>query len=679
MRRTDIMIAVDTALSAFANGHLVSKKRNKLGETLFHYRMDAPYANHHVGFVVGAFRKYQQLSGKTVLSSYGYPEEYAAVRASVERLPDMAKFFGELTGQTYPFREYRQIFVQDLPNFMTAVGQSTITENMIDDDRTHRDFFYLWDLTEAEALAAQWFGANAPCRTWSDSWLNRSFAHYLSGKYNAHKNGKQEYLIYQHAWDQVNTYQADWQQGIRRPIILPSDSSAVSYVSDNYATIRGSMVLHLLQNELGEQKMRKIIRAFCKATKNGTASTEQLMQIVDSIAQRPMPWFFDQWLFKMGHPVFEVSKTYDAQSKELQVQVKQLQQLDSTTSYPQVSYFRGSVKLEVDGQIYTIDLEAKALQVFKFFRSEAPHWVHFDYESNWIKELIFDKTTTELCHQLNYSGDILAKNAAINELAVIAQKPETDLATRQQIQKALIEQIESRAYWRLRTNALVALRNLQSKQPGKSALQLEPQIVALLQRCITVEEAWLKATAINFLGRTEDSSFAQIYLQALNDPSDRVINAAAIALGKSKSQLAYDALAQLPFKPSWKNQSLISALNGLAELKDARGAELAQKALADKTSAHWTLATPVWDYRIAAAETLVALNASGSAFELIADRLQEALWEGDLNDIFSNVLLLSKFRDPRLEPIFKSLRSRFAGDANAIAAIENYESLNRQK
>jgi HEAT repeat protein len=97
----------------------------------------------------------------------------------------------------------------------------------------------------------------------------------------------------------------------------------------------------------------------------------------------------------------------------------------------------------------------------------------------------------------------------------------------------------------------------------------------------------------------------------LNDTSDRVVNAAAIALGKSKSPLAYDALVKLKNKPSWKNQSLISALYGLSELGDERGVALALKALRDDPpGARWTLATPVWDYRLTAANTLVALGHS---------------------------------------------------------------------
>ena len=122
---------------------------------------------------------------------------------------------------------------------------------------------------------------------------------------------------------------------------------------------------------------------------------------------------------------------------------------------------------------------------------------------------------------------------------------------------------------------------------------------------------------------TRDAKFADLYLSYLNDESDRVINAAANALGKSKSPKAFDALAKLVRKPSWKNQSLISALNGLAALGDPRGFDIAFKALSDLNSPHWTLATPVWDYRITAAQTIATLGKSDAAYPLVSGGLQK--------------------------------------------------------
>ena len=96
-------------------------------------------------------------------------------------------------------------------------------------------------------------------------------------------------------------------------------------------------------------------------------------------------------------------------------------------------------------------------------------------------------------------------------------------------------------------------------------------------------------------------------MDGLKDYSDRVVFMSAIALGKTKDPRAYDALMQLHEKPSWKNQSLISAMYGLKELQDQRAYNFTLATLVASEKPHWNLGTPIWDHRLAAAHTLVAL------------------------------------------------------------------------
>jgi aminopeptidase N len=196
----------------------------------------------------------------------------------------------------------------------------------------------------------------------------------------------------------------------------------------------------------------------------------------------------------------------------------------------------------------------------------------------------------------------------------------------------------------------------------------------MLLAIIRDEHTWLRAAAISVLGLTREPRHAPLYISHLRDRSDRVINAAAIALGRSRSPAALDALAALPPHPSWKNQSLISALAGLRELADPRGAHIASRALADRRSPRWTLTTPVWDYRIAAADTLATLKQTDASTTLVLQDFDSALADGDVNDIFSNVHLLVALGHPRARTIFAPLKQRFAADANAMQAVQNYET-----
>ena len=157
---------------------------------------------------------------------------------------------------------------------------------------------------------------------------------------------------------------------------------------------------------------------------------------------------------------------------------------------------------------------------------------------------------------------------------------------------------------------------------GTDPIVLDESTLQVILEAIQKNSSWTRAAAIGLLGSTKDARYADLYIRFLNDSSDRVVNAAAVALGKTKSPKAFAALVRLKDKPSWKNQSLISCLNGLKELGDPRGYQIAFKALSDVQSPRWTLATPVWDYQLTAAQTIVGLGKSSNAYPYVDQAIQ---------------------------------------------------------
>lgn len=112
----------------------------------------------------------------------------------------------------------------------------------------------------------------------------------------------------------------------------------------------------------------------------------------------------------------------------------------------------------------------------------------------------------------------------------------------------------------------------------------------------------------------------------------------------------------------------------LAGTGDPRGADIAFKALSDLHSARCTLATPVWDYRLAAADTLSSLGQSARGHELVAGRFQRALADNELHGVFSSLQLMVALGDARTRATFPVLNLRLGSDANAMKAIEDFEN-----
>jgi aminopeptidase N len=673
LRTTELTATVDKKLTAISNGTLIETKDNADGTYSFHYKMDKPYANHLTSFVVGEYYDVKQLYGNIQLHNYGYKSEKEATTATTVRLPDMIKYFSETTGLKYPYPSYSQAFVQDLPNWSGNSTASTITENMVDDQGTHADFFYLWDLTEAEVLAYQWFGNAINTEDWSEVWLTKSFSHYFNELYDEHKNGRDEMLHYVLAADHT-AYLGDWANVNRHPIVTKNYENLSSFVSDNYAYGHGAEVLHMLRKHLGEKTWWQAIKLYVKTNTGKLVTTQDFIKAVNNVSKEPMDWFFDQWIYKMGHPVFEVTKKYDERKRQLQITVKQRQTTDTKNEYPQVQFFKGKIDVETDTKIETVWLEAKEENVYTFNLLQNPKLVNFDFESTWIKEMTFKKSLDELLYQLENDKDILGKQRALNEIIAIAAADKTTATSKEKIKAVYRKVIMSNSYWRIRVAVLGALRGLMVTAPDKSVV-LDDETKKMLLKLIKTEKSWLKASLISCLGAARDIKYVSIYLTALNDKSDRVIAAAAAALGKTKSPKAFPALEKLVSKPSMKSQSLLCALAGLKELGDARGFDIAYKVLVNPNLLRWRLPTgSVWDYRVVAANNIAALKRGKDAYPVIFDRFKNAMEEEDINGIFNNVLLISILADSRGQEVFDLLKTKFKDDANAMNAVNTYET-----
>lgn len=673
-RTTELKARVENKFMVISNGQLLSIQKNNDGTHTYHFKSNIPYANHLTSFVVGEYADIRQQYKNIILHNYCYNEEQEATKASVELLPDMMKYFSRVTGVEYPFRQYAQVFVQDSPWGVANMGTSTHSENMVDDDRTHRDFYYLWDGLEGESLAQQWFGNYVTCNDWSEVWLNKAFARYFSELYDEYKNGREEFLLYQHTLFDHTTYLNDWNAGIRHPIVTNHYEDAQQFSADNYCYFHGAEVLHMLRKQLGDEVWWKAIQLYLKTNAGKAVSSKDLLKAVNQASGKDLSWFFDQWVYRMGHPVFKVTKKYDDVNKQLMLSFRQTQHPDSLSAYPQTRFFQGTMVVEVDHKMHTIWLDAKEENNISIASASKPQLVHVDMESSWVKEIIFEKSIDELIYQALHDQDILGRRWALSELLAYAKKENTSSNDKEKIYNTYRAIIQSKVYWRLKVQALTQLQGLLIPANSDQVLELDSATHALLLNTIKYEKAWVRSAAITFLGATRNPKETEIYIKSLNDESDRVINSAAIALGKSKSPKAFEALKKLVHKPSWKNQSLISALYGLKELNDPRAFEIAFKALQDLHSPHWVLGTPVWDYRIIAAQTIASLGKGDSAYGYMFKAFHQSMNEHDIHGIFYNTLLLTELADKRGQEVYDALKIKYKEDANAMTAVNQFES-----
>lgn len=667
---TEIRIKVQKPFSAVCSGNLESIIETLDGQNIYYYKSDMQVPSYLVFIAVGEYADIQQKAGNIILHNYGYKHEQAAVAATTKIQPQMLQFLEQKTGSKFPFKSYTQVVVQDYP-FPGLHGQhqnTLISDNYIDDEGVHEDFKYLWDGIAMQSLAAQWFGNLIIPKSWNHLWLNSAFTNYFAGLFTEYENGKDEYLSYYLPFEKNNVL-ADWESKNVHPIV----NSDQNYMADNYSKYRGSMVLRMLQKEIGEENWWKAIQLYVKTNAYHQVETKDFQQAIDSATGKSYQWFFEQWIYKVGLPNFEITYQYSEQLNQLNIILIQIESND--TVYPnQVKYFKGHMDIEIDGKKESIWIEATKENKYTLNLYKKPLYIHFNSEGTWLAKIKTNTSAQAYLNQLIVSKDIVAKQASLDAIALSFKDSLSSLKFDTTVIEIIKNEIGKKQYWRYQAYALGTLKKI-------LPLPYSPSNVLFLKEIINNSSSWLKTAAIAMLGNTQDATHFPIYLSALNDKSDRVINAAAIAIGKTKSKEALKILLDLEHHPSWKNQSRISALNGLAELKDTNAVPYVLNCLKDIKSERWYLATPMWDYPFTAAYTLVALNKAHLGYNVLFDRLKLAIEDKDINDIFQHIQLLNILSVDSTKGAYLLLKEKFKNEPVIIDAVVNYENeyLSQQK
>ncbi len=564
---TELTATVDPKYTVISNGKLLEKKDNADGTRSWHWKMEQPHASYLVSIIVGEYVPVESNYDGIPVTTYTYPNMVEEGRVTGARVAEMVKFYSDLTGVRYPYQKYDQTFVRDFGGGMENITATTLTDNTIIDARTALDDTS--DSLISHELVHQWFGNYVTTRTWAHIWLNESFATYFQALWRRQNLGEDTF-IYADVRENQEQYLQAWAQGNRRPIVTNNYADADA-LFDSYAYPRGGAVLHMLRKTLGDDAFFRSITHYLKKHANQPVVTENFRTAIEETTGQPMDWFFDQWLYKMGHPVLNVTKTYDDAKKQLTMTVKQEQKLDPTNAYPQVEFFRLPLDVEIGmatgARTERIVIEPRAEQTFTFNVEAAPQFVNFDKGSVTIKQLNFERPTGELVYQLQNSTDTAARLEAVELLRQRLAAPTTNEAERGQIAGAMSAAITKDSFWGVRLEAAKIPPPLFATPPGET---LRPALVAATKDT----KSLVRAQAITALAATKDAKYADIYKTALADQSYSVVRAAAVAFGETKDKTAYDALTKLTGVESFRDQVRGAGLAGLARLGDARALDL---------------------------------------------------------------------------------------------------------
>ena len=185
-------------------------------------------------------------------------------------------------------------------------------------------------------LAHQWYGDNITCATWSDIWLNESFASYA------------EYLVanYFRGWGEAQQHMYDW----HTDIMSATDGSVYipvgQAIDDNrifdgrLSYHKGAAVLHNLRFEINNDSIfYSILKSYTNKFKDSTATTADFEAVTEQLSGRSFTDFFNEWIYGQGFPTYSLIWTQKNDTVALN--------FSQTTSSTTTPLFKGYVSFKM--------------------------------------------------------------------------------------------------------------------------------------------------------------------------------------------------------------------------------------------------------------------------------------------------------------------------------------------
>ena len=503
----------------------------------------------------GEFTMIEERAGNTPVTYYVTPGREDDARRAFGNTPKMIQFFERAIGVPYPYAKYAQVAVADfIFGGMENTSATTQTDSTLHDARAHLDFKS--DPLVAHELAHQWWGDLLTCRDWAHAWLNEGFATYFEALWCEENLGADEF-----AWNvrqDREAYLDEDANHYRRPIVCNRYRTPIE-LFDRHLYEKGSLVLHMLRRVTGDELFFKSLNLYCTRHRGANVITQDLQRAFEDTTGRNLDFFFDQWVYKEGHPEIEVSSSFDDKKKLLSVTVKQTHKTGDTIASA-FSFPVTIALMDADGHEvrHRVEINARE-QGFTFAMDKAPKAVRFDPEHDILKTLKHKRGREALEVVLRHAPEAIGRAAAARELGTEGSPQAT---------AALRDAMLTDKFWGVQGDAATALGTI------RTTAALDALLEGLKLPHPKARRAVARALG-NFRGDARAAS-ALAEVVAKGDESYFVEAEAVLSLGKTRDERAFAHLTEALKRDSYLEVIRTHAIAGMAELRDERAIDIAR-------------------------------------------------------------------------------------------------------
>ena len=559
---TEMLVTVPPPYSVISNGKLAGIEKLANGDQTFHWKQDLPHSNYLISIYVGEFEKGE------LPSAFGeIPLRYWVPKGKLQQgayafrnTTKMVEFFSKRFNYKYPWDKYDQIAVPDYSigamehTSATGIRASVLRDETAPLNYSEPDFdryFTLWtsEAVISHELSHHWFGDNLTCRSLDYIWLNESFATYCNMLWDEESQGKEAlYFDHQEALDRYFNYVSN------NHIIRPLEYHYYNAVNDMYATeityFKGAIILHTLRNILGDEDFFRALSYYLHKHEFSNVVSTDFKIAIEEATGKNLDWFFEDWIYGGGYPIFEVSYQYLSERKLIDLTVKQIQPIIEAQDL-----FTLPVEITVatsKGMKREVVWVKHGVDQFLLGCDEKPLMVSFDGKGALVADIRFEKPLEELIYQVKHD-ELPGKIRALRQMA---ERFPVQQKTLQLIREILTGDL----FWGLKAEAARLLAKIRTPESEKVILT-----------ALKADDYKIRKAAVLALSNFRQAFAGKTLKKVIkNDTHTDVVGTAIIALAKINPKANIDFIRQQLNRPAWYDEITLACLKAFAIIGDKR-------------------------------------------------------------------------------------------------------------
>ncbi len=361
----EFIVTAPSHYQVISNGLKVEETDLPDRKRLTHWKQSVPIASwlYVLGVARFAVRYESGLNGKSIQTWVYHQDRDAGFHDFDDTTRKALGFYSDAIGP-FSYEKLANIQSNSVSGGMEAASAIFYSENVVTGDRSVR-----WRNVIIHEIAHQWFGNAVTEKDWDEIWLSEGFATYFTLLFIEHQYGRDEFLnglrSSKASVDAFYEKHPDYR-------IVHDNLQDMKDVTTSQIYQKGSWTLHMLRGVIGTEKFWKGIKLYYARYRDSNATVDDFRRVMEEVSGEDLSGFFEQWLMKPGTLKYKGTWRFNADKKQISIDLKQVQNDGSFFKMPievgVYSFGEGKpqierIEMDARSKVFTINVTGKPEKV----------------------------------------------------------------------------------------------------------------------------------------------------------------------------------------------------------------------------------------------------------------------------------------------------------------------------